>query len=115
MARRRGKPGNYLYTDNYTGMTIYATQAKLDLWGARAKKPLLRNLQEISFPLEDPQPVPYTIGSSYETSIPCDYEVAPQYVGLTNVPTNPYNAAFQALNLNPGIGSMTIGCTFKVF
>lgn len=115
MARRRGRKGDYLYTDNYYGNTIYASKAKLDWWGARAKKPLLRNLQEIASPLEDPAPVPYTIGSSYETSIPCDYEVAPQYVGLTNVPTNPNNMAFQVLDLNPGVGTATIGCTFKVF
>lgn len=114
MARRNGRRGDYLATDDYTGFTKYASELHRDYWGQMAHTPLIRNLQEIAFPLLDPAPVPFTRGPSYERSIPCDYEIAPQFVGNTNIPTNPNNAAFQALNLNPGIGTMTVGCTFVV-
>lgn len=114
MARRNGRKGDYLATDDYTGFTSYASELKRDYWGQFARKPLLRNLQEISSPLDDPAPVPFYRGPSYETSFACEGETAPAFVGLTNVPTNPNNAAFQALVLNPSIGSMSIGCTFEV-
>lgn len=114
MARRSGRKGSYLATDDYYGFTRYNTELHKDYWGAMAHKPLLRNLQEIAFPLLDPAPVPFTRGPSYEQSIPCDYEVAPKFVGLTAVPTNPNNAAFQALDLNPAIPNMTVGCTLIV-
>lgn len=114
MARRNGRKGDYLATDDYTGMTRYASELHRDYWGQYAVYPLKRNLQEIASPLDDPAPVPFYRGPSYEQSIPCDYELAPQFVGLTNVPTNPNNAAFQALNLDPGVDSMAVGCTFIV-
>lgn len=114
MARRSGRKGNYLGADDYTGFTEYFSDLHKDFWGAFAKKPLLRNLQEISTPLDDPQPVPNYRGPQYEYMNPCDAEVAPLYVGVTNVPTNPNNAAFQALDLDPGIGDATVGCTFIV-
>lgn len=114
MAMRRGRPGAYLMTDQYTGFTRYASELKKDYWGAYAKKPLKRNLQEIAHGLEDPAPVPRYSGPSYESFNSCLAEVAPLYVGLTNVPTNENNMAFQVLNLNPGLGSMSIGCTFRV-
>lgn len=112
--RRSGKRGDHLATDDYTGMTRYASQLHRDYWGMYAVHPLERNLQEIAYPLEDPAPVSLYRGPSYEISIPCDYEVAPQYVGNTMIPTNPNNAAFQVLNLNPAIPDMTVGCTFIV-
>lgn len=116
MARRRGRKGDYLLTDDYYGQTCYASQLKRDAWGAYAKKPLQRNLQELASPLDDPGPVPVYRGPSYETyTTNCIGGIAPTYIGLTSVPTNPNNAAFQALSLKPGIGKAEIGCTFIVY
>lgn len=114
MARRRGRPGDYLMTDQYYGFTRYASEIQQDYWGAYAVKPLKRNLQEIATPFNDPEPVSRYSGPSYEYTRPCVGEVAPQYVGNTNVPTSNDNMAFQALNLNPAIPDMSIGCTFIV-
>lgn len=115
MARRAGRKGNYLATDDYTGFTCYASELRLDYWGSRTKKPLLRNLQEVASPLEDPTPLPWYRGPSYEASRDCLGSVAPFTIGNTTIPTNPNNAAFQALNLKPGLGSMEIGCNFIVY
>lgn len=114
MARRRGRPGDYLMTDDYSGMTRYASQLKKDFWGAYAVKPLKRNLQEVAIPLDDPAPVPIYRGPAYEASYDCEGAVAPTYVGNTTVPTNPNNMAFQVLNLSPAIPDMEVGCTFIV-
>lgn len=114
MARRGQRKGDWLMTDDYFGQTHYASELSRDFWGSWAKQPLLRNLQEIASPLSDPQPVPYFTGPTYELSVPCDYELAPVYVGLTNVPTNSNNAAFQVLDLSPAIPDMEVGCTFLV-
>lgn len=114
MARRNGRKGDYLATDQYYGFTRYASQLTRDYWGAYAQKPLQRNLQEIAIPLTDPEPVPFYSGPSYEITPKCVAEIAPTYVGNTTIPTNPYNMAFQVLNLNPGIGSMEVGCSFEV-
>lgn len=114
MARRNGKKGTWLATDDYTGFTVYASKLKRDFWGNYAVKPLLRNLQEIASPLNDPQPVSFYRGPNYESFPPCGAEIAPRFVGNTTVPTNSDNMAFQALNLNPAIPDMEIGCTFIV-
>lgn len=114
MARRGQRRGEWLVTDDTLGWTIYSSQARLDYWGNRTKIPLERNLQEIASPLNDPEPVPFFRGPAYEYTPPCLSEVAPAYVGNTNVPTNPNNMAFQVLNLDPAIPDMEIGCTFVV-
>lgn len=114
MARRNGRKGDYLATDDYYGMTRYASQLKRDFWGAYTVKPLLRNLQEIATPLNDPEPIPFYRGANYESSPPCDSELAPLYVGNTTVPTNTNNAAAQVLDLSPAIPNMEVGCTFIV-
>lgn len=114
MARRNGRKGDWLATDDYTGFTRYASELRKDYWGAYAVKPLLRNLQEIASPLNDPRPVPFYRGPNYEFTAPCIGEIAPTYVGDTTVRTSLSNMAAQVLNLNPGIGQMVIGCTFVV-
>lgn len=114
MARRRGRKGDWLATDDYTGFTRYASELKVDFWGSRTVKPLLRNLQEIASPLNDPEPVSFYRGPSYEQFNPCVSETAPLYIGNTNIPTNPDNMAFQVLDLNPAIPDMEVGCTFIV-
>lgn len=114
MARRMGRKGDYLATDDTTGFTEYASTLRLDYWGNRTRIPLLRNLQEIATPLDDPAPVPFYRGPNYEITNPCNFEVAPVYVGNTTVPTNPNNIAFQVLDLNPAIPDMSVGCTFIV-
>lgn len=115
MARRSGRKGEYLATDDYTGFTHYRSDLTYDYWGSLVKQPLLRNLQEISSPLNDPAPVPDYRGPDYEFTRTCIGETAPVFVGLTAVKTNNNNAAAQALNLNPSLGSMSVGCTFRVF
>jgi hypothetical protein len=114
VARRAGKKGNWLAASDYTGFTHYASELKPDFWGSYAKRPLIRNLQEIASPLNDPEPVAFYRGPNYEYTPPCIAETAPIYVGNTNIPTNPDNMAFQVLNLSPGIGEMTVGCSFIV-
>lgn len=114
MARRNGRKGDYLASSDYTGMTRYASSLHKDWWGSYAEKPLVRNLQEIATPLDDPAPVPFYRGPDYEYTYPCIGEIAPTYVGNTTVPTNPNNMAFQVLNLDPAIPTMEIGCTFIV-
>lgn len=114
MARRKGRKGEHLVTDDYTGFTTYVSKVRKDYWGAYAVNPLKRNLQEIATPLNDPHPVEIYRGPNYEITPNCVAELAPTYVGLTNVPTNPNNAAFQVFNLSPSIPDMAISCTFIV-
>lgn len=115
MARRQGRKGDYLATDDYTGFTHYRSELSYDYWGSLVKKPLLRNLQEISSPLNDPEPVPDFRGPNYEFTRNCIGETAPDFVGLTNVKTSNKNAAAQVLNLFPHLGTMSVGCTYEVF
>jgi len=114
MARRNGKRGQYLGSDDYTGFTEYANRLKEDYWGNRVRKPLERNLQEIASPLLDPYPVPFFSGSTYEVVNPCDAETAPLFIGRTNVRTPTNSSTISALGLNPALGEMQIGCTFRV-
>lgn len=114
MARRAGRPGQWLATDDTTGFTKYASELRLDYWGNRTAIPLQRNLQEIATPIDDPAPVPFYRGPSYEITPTCVAETAPAYVGLTSVATNQNNMAFQVLDLDSGIGTMEISCTFRV-
>lgn len=113
MARRGGRRGDWLASDDYTGITCYGSELKRDYWGNMVKKPLLRNLQEIATPLGDPYPVKFYRGSTFEVTDPCEFEVSPAKVGLTNVPTPNYSA-IQVMGWNPGIGQMAVGCTFRV-
>lgn len=119
MARRNGRPGEWLATDDYTGFTRYASELKRDYWGMYAQTPLKRNLQEIATPLSDPYPVAFYRGPNYESFDPAEAETAPVYVGETTVPTNPNNMAYQVLGLGPaagntGVGFWTIGTDFEV-
>lgn len=114
MARRNGRKGDHLATDDYTGFTVLASRLQRDYWGSYAVKPLKRNLQEIASPLNDPQPVSIYRGPNYEITNGCVGEVAPVYVGNTTVPTSQANAAFPVLHLRPRIPDMTIGCSFVV-
>lgn len=114
MARRGGRSGDYLATDEYYGKTVLASTLKKDFWGAYAVKPLLRNLQEIAMPLGDPYPVEIYTGSSYEKTPTCVAEVAPTFVGNTTVPTSKQNLAFQVLDLDPTLGQMAVGCNFVI-
>lgn len=116
MARRSGRPGAWLASDDYYGTNVYANKLQRDFWGSMAVKPLKRNLQEISSPLNDPEPVAFFRGPSYEQiTTECVGEVAPLHIGVTNIPTSQNNMAFQALNLKPGIGQMSVDCTFQVY
>jgi len=114
MARRNGKKGAYLMTDDYSGVTRYDYELKRDYWGQFTKYPLERNLQEIATPLNDPEPVSNYRGPQYEYSNSCDLALAPQFVGNTNVPTSTANMAMQVLGLQDGIPNMTVGCSFEV-
>jgi hypothetical protein len=114
MARRSGRKGAWLATDDYTGFTRYSSQLKQDFWGSYAQNPLKRNLQEIAVGLDDPRPVPFFRGSNYEVTNGCIAEVSPPNVGVTSIPTNSNNMATQVLNLSPGIGEMAVGCSFIV-
>ena len=97
MARRKGRPGDWLGTDEYYGFTCYQSELKQDFWGAYAKKPLKRNLQEIDVPLSDPYPVFPIQGASYQIiAYVSALVIAPATVGVTSVPTNRNNMAIQS-------------------
>ena len=97
MARRRGKPGEWLAVDDDTGFVKYASELRRDYLGAYTAKPTIRNLQEIASPLNDPQPVAFYSGPNYEQVANIATLVsAPTNVGVTNVPTNRMAAAIQA-------------------
>ena len=107
--------GSWLATDDTTGFTKYGEELKLDFWGNRTAIPLERNLQEIAQPLDDPMPIPFFRGSNYQITNGCLAETAPLFVGLTNVRTNTNNAAIPVLGLNPSLGDMSVGCSFRVY
>ena len=122
MARRNGRRGDHLATDDYTGKTVYASELSKDFWGSYAVKPLKRNLQEISSPLLDPTPVSLYRGPNYEVPSSTFLKV-PSTIGNTSVLTNTLNAAIQTPGLYPnvnnghivaGIGTARIGSTFIV-
>jgi hypothetical protein len=122
MARRRGRKGDHLATDDYTGFTRFASDLSRDWWGSYAKKPLIRNLQEIASPLKDPTPVSIYRGPNYEISNGREDDV-PLHVGNTTVGTSVLNAAIQTPGLYAnvangkiilGVGSMAVGTTFVI-
>lgn len=113
MARRNGRPGTWLMSDDYTGFTVYADRIQKDYWNNYVVDPLKRNLQEISSPLSDPYPVSMYRGPQYEQTNACDFEVQPIYIGKTNIPF-PNTQLTQLLDLNPSIPNMSVGCTFIV-
>lgn len=112
--RRNGRKGQWLVTDDTTGFTEYSGKIRKDYWNNYTAIPLLRNLQEIATPLSDPYPVPFTRGPNYEVTEPCFADTAPLYIGTTTTPTVRTGAAFQALDLDPAIPNMVVGCTFVV-
>jgi hypothetical protein len=114
MARRHGRPGNWLATDDITGATVYGSKLKRGYYGELAVKPFQRNLQEIASPLNDPTPVPFYRGPQYEVTPTCVAAVAPLFVGTTTVRTSFNNAAAQALDLDPAIPDMEVGCSWIV-
>lgn len=96
---RNGRLGQWLVTDDYTGFTRYASDMKTDYWGNIVKKPLKRNLQEIASPLNDPLPVTFYRGPSYETINTVTLAYAPATIGNTSTPTPLTSPAAQALKL----------------
>ncbi len=119
MARRNGRPGAWLATDDLTGFTVYGNRLKKGYYSEYAVKPLKRNLQEIASPLNDPEPVSVYRGPNYEAWPYSAYGfVVPIDVGNTSRLTNRNCAAIQVLGVNPttatGIGAMQIGNNFSV-
>lgn len=115
--RRRGRPGDYLMTSDYDNCADYRSNLAKDYWGDYGPKNrlLLRNLQEISSPLNDPYPVKEYRGPSYEPTNACDFELFPNYIGNTLVPFNKNNNPLSTvLDFNPAIPDMSVGCTFIV-
>ncbi len=113
MSLRRGKKGQWLATDDYTGFTVYADRLRKDYWGNLTVSPLKRNLQEIASPLNDPMPVPFYRGPAYEVVEAEHFISAPLFVGNTNVNTKP-SEIIDVLGLDVGIGEASVGETFVV-
>lgn len=113
MATRRGRKGDHLATDDYTGCTTYASRLQQDYWGNYAENPLKRNLQEIATPLNDPGPVSLYRGPQYERTVACDFETQPLFIGKTTRPF-PTTPATRIFGLDVGIGAASIGCTFVI-
>lgn len=122
MARRHGRNGSWLATDDYTGFTVYANKLKRDYWGSYSVRPLQRNLQEIATPLDDPGAVSLYRPSNYETYVVSALSHVPTFVGTTTVSSKPDNMAYYVLFyqppaapiITPGIGNMVIGSTFVI-
>lgn len=116
MARRNQRRGDWLATDDYTGATKFASQLRKDFWGNYAARPLQRNVQEIASPINDPAPVPFYRGPSYEATPAGIGVTLPQYIGYTTVPTHLDSPAIQALGLtlDLGIPDMAISTTFVI-
>lgn len=115
MARRNGRKGDYLYTSDYTGVAGYASRMQKDYWNDyNDGKILQRNLQEIATPLNDPYPVPMYNGPDYEKGVECASEIIPLFIGRTTRRTPTGTTTIQALGVDPGVGQMSIGCTFIV-
>lgn len=113
--RRRGRPGDYLITDDITGCTTYHSKVRKDYWNNLTEVVLKRNLQEISQPLNDPYPVKEYRGPQYEFTDACMFEMFPNTIGNTLVPFNKANNPLSSVvNFNPAIPDMEIGCTFIV-
>lgn len=112
MARRTGKNGQWLVADDYYGITRYASEVRQDYWGNYVKKEMKRNLQEIASPLNDPEPVPFYRGPTYEYVTPGTVSTQ-LYIGLTGIKTPP-SLASEVLELDVGIGKAAIGTTFVV-
>ena len=97
MARRNGRPGAWLMTDDDTGFTRFNSQLKRDYWGNYTEHPLQRNLQEIATALTDPYPVFPVRGPQYETVANVATLVsAPTFVGVTSIRTDLTAPAIQA-------------------
>lgn len=114
MARRRGRPGTYLATDDTSGFTVYAEKLQTDYWGNKTRYPLQRNLQEIASPLGDPYPVAFYRNAQYESTTPGQFTILPTFIGKTTRPFLTDSAYAQAFDLSPGIGGMAVGTSFVV-
>lgn len=116
MARRNGRKGRYLASSDYSSMTEYSDKLQKDFWGdyGLPNEILQRNLQEISTPLNDPYPVPFYRGPTYEQNTECPAEIIPLFIGKTTRRTPTGSTNVQATGVDPGIGSASIGCTFRV-
>ncbi len=113
MARRGGRLGEWLATDDTFGITEYASRLRRDYWGNYTKKPLLRNPQEYIQPIADPVPVGFYRAPDYEATTAQQFVSMPSRVGLTNVQTSYLSAAAQALFLD-GIGRWILEDDFTV-
>lgn len=116
MARRNGRKGDFLATDDTTGFTRFGSELRLDYWGNRTAIPLKRNLQEIASPHDDPAPLPFYRGASYEFTPAGIGFALPATVGNTTIPTDVNNAAIQALGLSfdLAIPDMAVGTTLVI-
>lgn len=116
MARRNQRKGDHLATSDYSGCTTYASRLVRDYWGQYGEynEIVLRNLQEIAVPLEDPYPVKIYNGPQYEQISSCQFEIQPQFIGKTTIPF-PVTQVTNILNLNPAIPDMSIGCSFIIY
>lgn len=114
MARRNQRKGSWLATDDLTGFTVHADKLRLGYYGEMSVKPFERNWQEVAMPLNDPRPVSFFRAPNYENTSGCPGATAPKYVGVTSVLTRLTGPAVPALNLDPAIPDMAIGCSFVV-
>lgn len=108
--RNRHRLGDYLMTDDYTGNTIYASEAKRDHWGNYGKKVLERNPQEDVRSLGDPHPVPVVRKQDIPTETCGTLKL---FIGQTNIRTPITSPG--AVNAVKSLGEMEIGCTFIVY
>ena len=111
MARRHGRKGQWLVSDDYTGQTHYSSEMQTDYWGNIVKRPLKRNLQEIASPLTDPEPIPFYRGPTYETVDVGTFKLSPLYVGNTLIKTK---SSYAGDVLGYDVGAVPFDCNTVV-
>jgi len=95
--KRRGRLGEYLAADDYTGAVKYASKLKKDYWGNLVENPLERNKQELVKAMNDPQPLPWVREADYEVVTSAMLQV-PTTIGNSTVrrDTSTFGAAVMA-------------------
>lgn len=93
MARNRWRKGDWLVIDEESGFTEYASNIQEDWRGALVNKRYAddEHPQDFIYSLDDPKVLPYTSLPDRNFDVTANY---PQYVGLTNIPTNTFGAAY---------------------
>ena len=114
MLRRGYRKGEWLVTDDESGLTEYASNTTEDYYGKRINK----NYADYAHPQDfirardDPRPLPF-LRPNDPFQVPCAFY--PRFVGATSVPSSTIRDGSPAGHLyDPPIPEMVISCSFTV-